>query len=122
MVNELDGMVDELIDLMYHGKPEDKTRLEAIKYGLGVLSYSPVQKVQQDITQVVEARHTIREDAEATEHLSLDQLADRLNTKMRELSGGVPQDDEPIPEGVDSGELPAGHNDSNGSSGGTEEE
>ena len=122
LVNELDGLMDHLLWLAYNGTNEHKVQADMVKHGLAIASVSAVQKVQSDITQVVEARHTIREDADQLEAMSLDQLAEKLNTKMRELSGGVPQDDEPIPEGVDSGELPAGHNDSNGSSGGTEEE
>jgi hypothetical protein len=89
LVNELDHLLDELIDLAYHGTNNDKVRLDAIKHTLAMMSYSPIQKVQQDVTTVVEARHTIREEAVAVESLSTEDLSALLNKKLAELSAKI---------------------------------
>ena len=49
LVNELDGMMDQLIEVAYHGTNHDKTRLEAIKLGLGIASFTTPQKVEMDV-------------------------------------------------------------------------
>lgn len=48
-VNELDRLIDQAFDLAYEGKPEQKTQADMTKYLLGVMRFSPVQKVEQDI-------------------------------------------------------------------------
>jgi hypothetical protein len=49
MVNELDNLIDQAFELAYHGRPEDKTKADMTKYLMGVMRFSPVQKVEQDI-------------------------------------------------------------------------
>lgn len=97
LVNELDGLMDNLIYLAYHGTNEDKVKADMTKHALSIASFSAIQKVQQDITQVVEARHSIREDDAAIETLSLEDLADQLTKKMRALTGG--DEGAPVTEG-----------------------
>jgi hypothetical protein len=73
-----------------------------VKHGLAIASFSAVQKVQQDITQTVEARHSVREDDRQIEDLTLDQLAERLNQKMKALTEGTE-----VPEGEGEEKDPA---------------
>jgi hypothetical protein len=102
LVNELDGLMDHLLWLAYNAKPEHKVQADMVKHGLAIASFSAVQKVQQDITQTVEARHSVREDDRQIEDLTLDQLAERLNQKMKALTEGTE-----VPEGEGEEKDPA---------------
>lgn len=82
-VNELDTLIDKAFDLAYNGGPQDKTQADMTKYLLGVLRFSPVQKVEQDIidNRTSEKRNSI----EAKEkQMTRDELIARVNAMMEE--------------------------------------
>lgn len=83
-VNELDRLVDQAFHLAYEGGPQDKTQADMTKYLLGVLRFSPVQKVEQDIidNRTSEKRNQI----EAKEkQMTREELIARVNAMMETI-------------------------------------
>ena len=90
LVNELDGMMDQLVEVAYTGTNADKTRLEAIKLALGIASFSAVQKVETDIitNDTTKTRKGGGGGSPALDSsVSVAELSERLNAKLAALSG-----------------------------------
>lgn len=88
LVNELDGLMDNLIWLAYNGKPEDKVKADMTKHALSMVGMSAIQKVQQDITQSVSVTKPAGETEERLTAKTSDDLAKLVNEKIKALMSG----------------------------------
>ena len=88
LVHELDGLMDQLIEISHTGTNHDKTRLEAIKLGLAIASFSAVQKVEQDIIANSQERNKPVLVDDDTSGVTIEELSARLNEKLASISVG----------------------------------
>jgi transposase-like protein len=79
LINELDPLIDNMVDLAYRAE-KDKDRIDASKFLLQLMGYSPIQKIQQDI---IDDRTTKKANISVREHKDLDlqALSDIVNQK-----------------------------------------
>ncbi len=50
IVDEVDGWIDDLVDISRNGTKEDRTRLDAIRLGLGIAGLVPVVRSERMLT------------------------------------------------------------------------
>lgn len=82
LVNELDGMMDQLIELAYSGTNHDKTRLEAVKLALGIASFTTPQKVEMDVITTPGKKKGGEGEGGAPASESVEVLSARLNERL----------------------------------------
>lgn len=79
LVNELDPLIDHMVHLAYTAQKE-KDQIDAGKFLLQLMGYSPIQKIQQDI---IDDRTTKKANISVKDHQNLDlqALSDIVNQK-----------------------------------------